>query len=251
MRPIAQLMLRCGVTSKELSELMKLVYVDVATEDYGKHGRPANASRVAIITGLSRREVARARTVLESRGNTAYSALEKINQGARVLTGWHQDPQFSDVTGKPRLLQIGGETGFEALSRKYAPDIPPTAMLKELRRVGAIRETRAGRVRALARNFIPAGLDPDSIARAGSVIGDIARTLVHNYLGEGQRLRFERRASNFRVKQPAKRAFQQYLDSQGEAFLENIDNWLSAHEAADEDDKTVRIGAGVYLIMDD
>ena len=57
MRPIARLLLRCGVTWKELAELCKVVYVEAATADYGKHGRPANSSRVAILTGLSRREL--------------------------------------------------------------------------------------------------------------------------------------------------------------------------------------------------
>ena len=44
MRPIVRILLRCGVTWKELADLVRLLYVDVATEDYGKHGRPANAS---------------------------------------------------------------------------------------------------------------------------------------------------------------------------------------------------------------
>src|SRR4029079_8584536 len=61
MRPLARILLRCGVTWKEIAELLKVVYVDVASEDYAKRGRPANASRVAILTGLSRREVRGAR----------------------------------------------------------------------------------------------------------------------------------------------------------------------------------------------
>lgn len=251
LRPVARLMLRCGVTSKELSELVKLVFVDVATQDYGKHGRPANASRVAILTGLSRREVKRVRDLFEGRGDAVFTALETINHGARVLSGWHQDPAFLDRNGKPRLLPLQGDRSFEALIKKYAPDIPPTAMLKELRHVGAIRETPTGRIRAMARNFIPASLDPDSIARTGSVIYDIGNSLAHNYLDDRKRPRFERRATNFRVKRSAKRAFQEHLGVKGMEFLEEIDSWLSAHEASDADEKTIRLGTGVYLIMDD
>ena len=40
------------------------VYVDVARADYGIDGRPTNNSRVAMLTGLSRREVARVRDML-------------------------------------------------------------------------------------------------------------------------------------------------------------------------------------------
>ena len=83
MRPIARILLRCGVTWKELAELVKLVYVDVATTDYGKHGRPANASRVAILTGLSRRDVKRARDAIEA-GAEALDPMRKINHASRA-----------------------------------------------------------------------------------------------------------------------------------------------------------------------
>jgi hypothetical protein len=52
------------VTWAELADLSKEVFVDVAGCDYGLQGRPTNASRVAMITGLSRREVARLRNIL-------------------------------------------------------------------------------------------------------------------------------------------------------------------------------------------
>ena len=38
MRPAARMLLRCGVTWKEASELIKMALVAVASEDLGKHG---------------------------------------------------------------------------------------------------------------------------------------------------------------------------------------------------------------------
>ena len=66
MRPIARMMLRAGITWKEFSELAKQSYIEVAGNDYGIAGRQTNASRVALMTGLSRREVKRVRELLEA-----------------------------------------------------------------------------------------------------------------------------------------------------------------------------------------
>src|SRR4029077_10524425 len=101
MRPLARILLRCGVTWKELAELLKAVYVDVATQDYGKRGRPANSSRVAILTGLSRREVKRARDRLAGAPPDSLAPIAKINHASRVLSGWFQDPAFVDAKGNP------------------------------------------------------------------------------------------------------------------------------------------------------
>lgn len=251
MKPIARVLLRCGVSWKELAELIKLVYVDVATEDYGKHGRPANASRVAILTGLSRREVKRARDALEQSDDLAKLTFRRIDHATRVLSGWHQDRDFLTRSGKPRLLPHEGPNSFAMLLRKYAPDIPPTAMLKELLEVGAVRETPGGKLRVEASYFMPAAMDVDGIVRSGSVLQDLAKTVVHNQLAERGAKRFEGRATNARVKRTAKRALHRYVEQSGMELLETVDAWLTEHEAGEEDEKASRVGVGVYLIMDE
>lgn len=251
MRPVARVLLRCGVSWKELVELIKLVYVDVAAQDYGKRGRPANASRVAILTGLSRRDVKRAKDMLEKGDEFATFTVKRIDHATRVLSGWHQDADFSDGAGKARLLPMHGERSFEALLKRYAADIPVTAMLKELEHVGALRVTPGGKLRATATYFMPAHMEVDSIVRGGSVLHDLATTLTHNQLGDEKSKRFEGRATNARVKRTARRAFKQYVEKRGMLFLEDVDSWLSAHEADEGDDKTQRLGIGVYLITDD
>ena len=55
------------------------VYVDVAGRDYGLQGRPTNASRVAMITGLSRREVSRVRKTLATRDEPSRSIVRRLD----------------------------------------------------------------------------------------------------------------------------------------------------------------------------
>lgn len=251
MRPLARILLRCGVTWQELAGLLKAVYVDVATRDYGKRGRPANSSRVAILTGLSRRDVKRARDRLAGTPPDSLAPIAKINHASRVLSGWFQDPAFVDARGNPRLLEPTGERGFEGLVKRFAQDIPSTAMLKELKAVGAVAVTPQGRLRAKMRYYSPAAPDGEAVLRSGAVIADLGATVAENLFRAEPRTRFEGRATNARVSRAARRAFREYVEARGMEFLEDVDGWLSRHEASSPDDKVVRLGIGVYQIQDD
>ena len=59
--PLARTLLRCGVSYTEFAELAKRAFIDAASKDYGVRNRPTNIARVAVMTGLSRKEVSRIR----------------------------------------------------------------------------------------------------------------------------------------------------------------------------------------------
>ena len=66
LRPLARALLRAGIGYREFEEISKTAFVDVSTRDYGLRGRPTNISRVAVMTGLTRKEVRRIREKSES-----------------------------------------------------------------------------------------------------------------------------------------------------------------------------------------
>src|SRR6185503_11516786 len=88
------------------SELAKTTFVEVATRQFGKRGRPTNVSRTAVLTGLARRDVRKQREKLEA----APDALSGyVTKASLVLTAWHLDPRFVDARGRPLPLAIEGE----------------------------------------------------------------------------------------------------------------------------------------------
>ena len=253
LRPIARILLRSGVTWRELAEVCKLTYVEVAGEDYGLQGRPTNASRVSILTGLTRREVKRLRDLLAKDQSLA---SDKLSNATRLLSGWHQDVEFLDKRGEPLVLPVDGDgPSFSRLLQRYAGDVPATAMLKELKYVGAVEETTDGRLLVLTRYYMPAPVDPQAIDRAGSVIADLASTVDRNLArSENQPSRFEGRASNSRIDPASVAEFRDFVEQHGQEFLELIDLWLSDHEVSDQtntNDQGVRLGMGVYWIEED
>jgi len=247
LRPIVRLLLKNGVMWKEFAELSKSVYVEVAGRDYGIGGRRTNASRVSILTGLTRREVKRQRDLLEGEPAPAQS---KTSNATRLLSGWFQDPDFIGDDGAPLpLTREGREASFAALHRRYGGDIPASAMLKELIQAGAVAEG-GGQLRAISRYYMPDPLDPEAVIRAGSVVNDLGSTVAWNLVRpEGAPSRIEGRATEPRV--PVRRVteFREFLEEHGQAFLELVDRWLHENRApSDSDKKTVRLGAGVYMI---
>lgn len=252
--PIVRWLLRSGVTWAEFAELSKEVYVEVARRDYGIQGRPTNNSRVAMITGLSRREVTRVRDVLIGEAPAAEPSAGRVSQ---VLSGWHLDPEFLDAAGAPAVLAAVGESrSLEALLNRYAGDLPHGAFSKELQQLGLIEPVGAGAFRVLARDYVRSASDPDIVRQYGIALHDHAATLTHNADAERtDPARFEGMATTPRLASRYVRAFAEYAAERSQAFLEEIDAWLVRHEAKsgtagdDAESGGVRMGLGVYLIQ--
>jgi len=253
LKPVARWLLRSGVTWKEFAELSRDAFVDTAFEEFGIRGRPTNVSRVALLTGLSRRDVRRVRE--QGTAGCGASAEESLNHASRVLSGWHLDPDFLDAAGRPRVLPAAqGQVSFEVLLRRYAGDIPATALVKELVKSGSIERLESGAYRVLRRYYMPRQMDAQAVERAGSVLADIATTVEHN-LSRGLRdqSRFEGRAQSRHVDPRNLPAFRAFVEREAQGLLERVDDWLASHEAGPttEAGARVRLGVGVYAIQDE
>jgi len=255
LEPAVYVLLRCGITWREFSELAKASYVNVATTRFGKRGRPTNISRTAMLTGMTRRDVRLARERLEATMSAPTPAY--ASKASRILTAWHLAPGFQDEKGNPaRLLLDGPGASFEELLKLCgAADVPSSTLLKELIGAGAVRRGKDRRLQALRRNYIPQATDEQLVRLWGTVLPDVAKVYVHNMSRTPRTpTRFERAAKNDRIPLKEQAAFREFLELEGQALLERVDAWLTAHELREGDDAaetpTTRMGAGVYQIQD-
>ena len=137
LRPIARLLLRGGVGYREFSELSKIAFVEVATKDYGLRGRPTNISRVAVMTGLTRKEVRRIRS---QEAISTRDVAAKNTPISQILHRWHTDAEYLSDSGEPLPLSFDGDgKSFASLVKKYGGDVPPGAMRTELERIDAVK----------------------------------------------------------------------------------------------------------------
>ncbi len=242
-------MLRSGVTWREFAELSRNVFVAVASDEFGIRGRPANVSRVALLTGLARRDVRRERLAADAPLPQTEAAL---NHASRVLCGWHHDAEYLDEHGRPLPLPAGGAgVSFASLLRRYAGDIPATALVKELLQSRSIERVR-DEYRVLRRYYVPRPMDRRSVERAGNVLADVVATVEHNLSRQSDEpARFESRVQNRHVDPRHLPAFGAFLEREGQGFLDRVDEWLASHEvpaAQAPDAPRLRLGVGVYAI---
>src|SRR3970282_1697782 len=137
MEPLVRILIRNGVSYSELAAILNNTVVRVAERDFGLPDRKASQSRVAILTGLTRKEVAKQKALLESGGPVISSNLNRVT---RVLEGWHTDPGFTGPYGMPVELPFDGNDGvsFQELVRRHSGDMGPRAMLDDLLRILAL-----------------------------------------------------------------------------------------------------------------
>lgn len=248
LRPIASVVMKCGMTWKEFSNLSKSVFVDVASSEFGIRGRPTNVSRVSILTGMSRKEVKRQR---EYSAGDLPATSTKTTDATRVLSGWYQDPDFLDDEGQPLpLLVKGNGNSFSTLFERYGGDTPRQTLVREMENAGSIRRDRQGRYLPLRRYHMPVAMDVGNLQFFGNNLHDHALTLARNLGGNRRERRFEGFAADDRIHPDAAEAFRQFVDERGQEMLEEIDEWLSRHRADPADKSTIpiRLGLGIYAI---
>jgi hypothetical protein len=133
---LAGCLLKAGITPKQFTDLATRAFVDAASDTSRMRNGRVNHSRVAVLTGLNRRDIRRIVA-----GVRATSAGQQPRT-QRVINAWRSDESYLDASGRPLALRAdGSRSRFASLVRKSAGDVPYTAVLAELRRTKAVRES--------------------------------------------------------------------------------------------------------------
>jgi hypothetical protein len=238
---------------REFSEVTKLAFVDVASRDYGIRGRPTNISRVAVMTGLTRKEVKRVRETLKDSNNTTEL---KRSPGSQILHYWYHDADFLSPDGKPKSLPFQGEgASFVELVHRYGGDIPPGALRTELKRIGAVREDDNGTLTVLQKTFTPANLDEKLVNSIAISMRALASTVAYNSNPQRQGVgRIERIVVTDRLNKKRLNKFREQAYKQVTKITERLDDWLADFELDyynADDAPGPQVGIGVFYFEDD
>jgi len=256
MRPIVRILLRYGIGYREFVEVVKTAYVDVASSDFGLRGRPTNISRVAVMTGLTRKEVKRLRDKIAS-GDLIIAV--KTTPLADVLHHWHAQSEFTDADGSPARLPFSGEDGsFTSLVKAHGGDVPAGAMRTEMKRVGVVREDSSGNLELMDRTFRPDSDHEGLIA----VLVHGAYALLSNIAHNTDPTRIEGTwANRFAYTQSLRKddsgQLRRITKNRIAEFAESIDDIFMAYEAMSEeksesdDQHAVAVGVFYFEEQDD
>jgi hypothetical protein len=177
-RPVASIFLNCGLGYVHFEEVFKAAFILVAAEEFGLRGRKTNTSRIAVMTGLTRKEVARLRKV----NLPTDLDWDEVNiVPGKVLRAWVTEKDYTEHDGEPReLLYSGGEKSFCSLVSKVGGDLPAGAIRTELKRIGAVVESPDGLLKLKKREFAPDDMDDRLPEFLMNGLANIGSTIAYN-----------------------------------------------------------------------
>jgi len=248
MRPVVKILFRYGIGYNEFAEVCKTAFVDVATTEFGIRGRPTNTSRVAVMTGLTRKEVRRLRNKIDS-GDQSISV--KTTPAAEIIHRWHAEDDFLDEHGRPAALKYSGvENSFSELVRRFGGDVPPGAMRTELKRVGSVEEGDDGLLTIVRRSLISADRTEALVTSLVHSLYPLVSTLHANSNPDESRVphgQFAAYSVNIDVKdlKRLRRVSYDRLSDMAESFDDLFMAYETLHDAQDDARKTT-VAVGFY-----
>lgn len=244
LRPIVRILLRNGVPSDALTQIVRKTYVDVAADEFGLEGKRQTLSRISVITGLNRKEVSR---LIEIDPADLGARAAARHRAASVLTAWLRTPDFLDHKGDPLDLPFAGKHSFSELVRRFSRDMKPRAMADELFASGAV-EMVGTKMRLTARGFVPATDVDDLLAMLGTDAAQFIETIDHN-LRNADKL-YQRKVEYRNVPARFAAEFKSMSARSSQHVLEELDRWLAARSAEPESkaEPTVTLGLGIFQI---
>ncbi len=253
LRSLVRMLLRSGIPYGLFADLAKQAYVEIASQEFEIPGRKQTVSRVAVITGLTRKEVARIKELVDV---DAAEIVDRYNRAARVITGWVRDAKFIDEQGGPVPLPVEGEAPtFSGLVKEFSGDVPARAILDELVNVGAVERMQDGRIRLLTRAYVPRDSKADKLSILGTDVKQLIDTIDHNVHQEGSEPRFQRKVQYDNLPEEALGGLRAMSAEQAQVLLEKIDRWMAAHDRDTSPDVKgsgrKRAGVGIYYFEED
>ncbi len=247
-------LLKSDVDYAAFDRIARKVYVTAAREEFSSGGRKPSISQVALRTGLSRKVV---RQLLEEEPDETSDGTraKAVAYLARIIAIWHTNPAFCDPqTGEPRPITANGaDSEFQSLLSCTGRDIPPSAVVRELKKVGAVEETASGHLKVLTRDYLPITRGPEYMTRFGDVLNDVITTLTCNlfWTGEANEMLRESRVTE-KIDRKYEREYRLFARVVVEHCTRELDDFLLARARASTDPvaERVRCGHGMYTISD-
>jgi len=228
LKPLVRLLLRNNIPYAAFADIAKRAYVEIADKDFKMPGRKQSDSRIATITGLTRKDVARLMKLDFASSNPDVS---QYHRAARVVFGWVHDETYNDSQGNTLDLPLESAqgAGFSTLVKQYSGDMPARAILDELIRVGVVAKVD-DKYRLLERAFLPSSSELEKLGILGLDVSGLLQTIDRNIYEKELPGFFQRKIYYDNLPLEALPEIQALLHKHGQAFLELVDKFMAERD---------------------
>jgi hypothetical protein len=200
-----------------------------------------------------------ARAFDRSRKNRGARQLRHIGDPtpyADIVALWLRGPTFIDRSGRARPLPLHGAVSFTALVRKASPKIDPQVALSVLVHFKNVRRSTNGKYKLISPFFLTCSSKSLAFEPMAYFLSDASDTLGH-ILTRKQESNipdiFWRKAENQNLTAAAAKEFLAFSRDRTLAFVNEMDEWLEAHQRmhpiSSKRRKCRRVGIGVFSIF--
>lgn len=221
LRPVVRYCVRHSIKLQVIVARLKSLLTQEARDQLLKSHSEASVSRIHLMTGVHRPDVA---AILL---NHEHKSLQIDNVLTRVLGTWQGHRKYVTRNGRPRTLTaVGHNSEFSDLVRSVQRDLNPYSILFELERAGTIERTRNG-VRVCRRFHLPSRSVETGFSILGADVSDLIFSVEENVTVIGEPPHLHIRTEYDQVPLTVLPMVQRWLRAQGSAFHRRARRFLS------------------------
>jgi hypothetical protein len=227
LKPLARIALKHSISYGPFSEVVKQAFVQAAYADFAIENRKQTISRVAVLTGLTRKVVKR---IKEGTAAPSYQLARRYNRAARVIAGWRRDSIFLTHRGNPADLPFACEddqVSFSMLARYYSGDIHPRAILDELLRIEAVTKLANGHIRLQKEIYLPHTDKEMKLNILGTDVAYLINTIGHNLEARPAEVFVQRKVLYDNLPEESLSAIKRHVALHAQKLTDHFDKYLS------------------------
>ncbi|MBN8549195.1 MAG: hypothetical protein J0M12_07780 [Deltaproteobacteria bacterium] len=220
LRPAVRFCLRHSLRLQDFLECGKTVFIDESAAILREQDLKINTSRISLMTGVHRRDVARIREY----GLQLHYEQDLIT---KTLGLWQTGERFLTKSRQPRTLSVEGPNPeFAALVLSVSKDMNPASVLFELQRIGAI-EVSNGAARLTVQSYVPKGEPLKGFAILSNDAEDLTQTVEENVLRDPEVPQFHARTEYDNVRPEAIPELKRWFLKEGHEFHARVRDFVS------------------------
>lgn len=220
--PVVRFAVRHGFRIQDVHEASKLAFLSAAEEEIERGGHEVSISKLAVVSGIHRRDVMRL-----WRDEEAPKTDSDVV--ARIIGQWQGDKRFQSK-GKPKTLQLSGVTGdFRELVFSISRDLNPYTVLFELERAGAVHSDENG-IQLITKAHQISGDVKKGLNLLGADSDDLMSAVTENLFEEPKELNLHIRTEFDNIPPEFQDEIRTWMIAEGARFHKRVGEFLAKYD---------------------
>ena len=219
LRPVVRFAVRHSIQIQEITNALKEVFIEVASEAIEEQGSKVTISRLSVLTGLQRKDI----KLITSDEHP----LDAKGLIGKIIGQWCYHENFSSGQGRPRVLSLQGENPeFHQLVESISTDLHPASVLFELERIGAVEKTNRG-IKLIRKSYNPKGDLEASLGMLSRDSEDLGQAIEENVLGSAGPRHHHAKTEFDNIRPEAEKKIEAWFVHEGNKLHEKARNFLA------------------------